>query len=70
MSGVSGWVSSGLIKGERHESNERDLERDHQAVKSSVLTGYCSLFSSSSSPEFYPVSLEMSVLPRGKGRSG
>lgn len=50
-----------LIRGERHESNEQDLERDHQTIKSRVLTGYCSLFSSSYSPEFYPVSLEMAL---------
>lgn len=55
------WVSSGHIRGETHEPNEQVLKTDHQAIKSCVLKSYSSLFSSSYSPEFYLVSIEMSL---------
>lgn len=54
-------VSSGHIRGERPESNEQDLERDHEAIKPCVLKGHCSLFVSPYSPEFFPVWIEMSL---------
>lgn len=55
------WVSSGHIRGETHEPNEQVLEKDHQAIKSYVLKSYSNLFSSFYSPEFYLVSIEMSL---------